>query len=301
MSYKLEGIHFMLPTPFKQDQSTDIESFEPLIELANTSGCVGVVCLGVMGESSRLSDAERVQVMQTVLSMSKARQLSVVVGVSSESIHLVCERAKEAETLGADALMIAPSRLAKPNEAFLEQYYTSVHDACDIPIIIQDYPAESGIFMSPEIIAKLNQKLERAHYLKLEDSPTPPKITRIAELTGDKLGIFGGLGGSFLFEELQRGAIGTMTGFAYPEVLVAMYNCIKSGNPERAREIFYAWVPYIRYENQPGIGLAIRKHAMAKRGVLSESIVRSPTPALDAATVQELDDILANIPSIDDL
>ena len=218
MSYKLEGIHFMLPTPFKQDQSTDIESFEPLIELANTSGCVGVVCLGVMGESSRLSDAERVQVMQTVLSMSKARQLSVVVGVSSESIHLVCERAKEAETLGADALMIAPSRLAKPNEAFLEQYYTSVHDACDIPIIIQDYPAESGIFMSPEIIAKLNQKLERAHYLKLEDSPTPPKITRIAELTGDKLGIFGGLGGSFLFEELQRGAIGTMTGFAYPEV-----------------------------------------------------------------------------------
>lgn len=301
MSYKLEGIHFMLPTPFGNDQSVSAQSFEPLIELAKASGCVGVVCLGVMGESSRLSDTERVLVMETVLSMSKARQLSVVVGVSSESIHLVCQRAIEAERLGADAIMVAPSRLAKPNDAFLLQYYTAVHDSCQIPVIIQDYPAESGIFMSPEIIAELNSKLSRAHYLKLEDSPTPPKITRIANLTGDKLGIFGGLGGSFLFEELQRGAIGTMTGFAYPEVLVAMYDSIKSGNVERARKIFYDWVPYIRYENQPGIGLAIRKYAMARRGVLSDATVRPPTPSLDDATVSELNDILNNIPSIDDL
>ena len=301
MPYKLEGIHFMLPTPFTKDQSIDHASFEPLIELAKNSGCVGVVCLGVMGESSRLADSERIEVMKTVIGLSESRDLSVVVGVSSESIHLVCDRAVSAETLGADAVMVAPSRLAKPNDAFLNQYYTAVHDACKIPVIIQDYPAESGIFMSPEVIAELNQKLERAHYLKLEDSPTPPEITRIAQLTGDKLGIFGSLGGSFLFEELQRGAIGTMTGFAYPEVLVAMFNSIQEGNPEKARQIFYDWVPYIRYENQPGIGLAIRKYAMAKRGVLADATVISPTPALDAATVKELDDILDHIPSIDNL
>ncbi|HCG91600.1 MAG TPA: dihydrodipicolinate synthase family protein [Dehalococcoidia bacterium] len=298
MSYSLEGIHFMLPTPFKNDGTVDYKSFEKLVEIAKTSGCLGVVSLGVMGESSRLADAERLEVMQHVIQMSKSKNLTVIVGISSESIHLVCERGSQAEQLGADAVMVAPSRLAKPNDIFLSDYYTAVHDACSIPIIIQDYPAESGIFMTPEIIAKLNKDLPRAYYLKLEDSPTPPKISRIKKLTGESLGIFGGLGGSFLFEELMRGAIGTMTGFAYPEVLVAIKKHISNGDIKSARKIFYDWVPYIRYENQPGIGLAIRKYAMFKRGLISEYGVRSPTPSLDKDTIVELDDILANLPDL---
>ena len=112
------------------------------------------------------------------------------------------------------------------------------------------------------------------------------------------MAIFGGLGGSFLFEELRRGGAGTMTGFAYPEVLVALYRLIESGDSQGARKLFYDWVPYIRYENQPGIGLSIRKYSMMKRGLLDNFATRPPSPSIDKATQEELDDILSVLPEI---
>jgi 4-hydroxy-tetrahydrodipicolinate synthase len=146
--------------------------------------------------------------------------------------------------------------------------------------------------MDPAFIARLNAELPHARYLKLEDPPTPPKITRVLALTGSKMGIFGGLGGAFLFEELRRGAVGTMTGFAYPEVLVRVHRHIAGGEVEKARDLFYKWLPLIRYENQTGIGLSIRKHLMTRRGLLTTPAVRPPTPTIDKATQEELEDIL---------
>ena len=106
------------------------------------------------------------------------------------------------------------------------------------------------------------------------------------------MGIFGGMGGAFLFEELQRGAVGTMTGFAYPEALVAIHRRHAAGDVDGARDIFYRWLPLIRYENLPGIGLSIRKHILARRGFLDVPAVRSPSPAIDDPTRAELEDLL---------
>ena len=147
-------------------------------------------------------------------------------------------------------------------------------------------------------IARLNAELPSAQYLKLEDPPTPPKITQVLDITGDNMAIFGGLGGSFLFEELMRGGSGTMTGFAYPEVLVALHRLVLAGDVDEARELFYQWVPYIRYENQPGIGLSIRKYAMMKRGLMDTFVTRAPSPSIDLPTQSELDDILSVLPEI---
>jgi 4-hydroxy-tetrahydrodipicolinate synthase len=182
--------------------------------------------------------------------------------------------------------------MAKPNEQVLFDYYDAVDKAVAIPVVIQDYPAESGVHMTPEFMAKLNSDLERAVYLKLEDPPTPPKVTRILALTGDKMGIFGGLGGSFLFEELNRGAVGTMTGFAFPEALVELHDLMTAGDTAGAREVFNKWMPLIRYENQPGIGLSVRKHIMMRRGLIDSPLVRSPGPNIDAPTEEELDQLL---------
>ncbi|MCH8235856.1 MAG: dihydrodipicolinate synthase family protein [Chloroflexi bacterium] len=294
---RLNGIHFMLPTPFTEEGEIDIGPFKRLVDCAAASGCTGVVCLGVMGEAHRLADKERIAALEAVVEAAGDR-LTVTVGVSSDSNRLVALRTKEAQDRGATAVMVAPARMAKPNEAVLYGYYDSVQSVADIPIVVQDFPAESGVFMSVQFIARLNAELPGAQYLKLEDPPTPPKITQILALTGDNMGIFGGLGGSFLFEELRRGGVGTMTGFAYPEVLVALYRLIGSGDIEGGRKLFYDWVPYVRYENQPGIGLSIRKYAMMKRGLLDNFTTRPPSPMIDKATQEELDDILSVLPEI---
>ena len=218
--------------------------------------------------------------------------LTVTVGISSDSEQVVAARAREAEEAGATAVMASPARLAKPNPDSTFSYYASIQESTAIPIVVQDLPEQTGVHMDPGFIARLNKELPGARYLKLEDPPTPPKVTRVLALTGDRMGIFGGLGGAFLFEELQRGAVGTMTGFAYPEVLVAIHRRHVAGDVEGARAVFYRWLPLIRYENQQGIGLSIRKHIMARRGFIDSPAVRKPSPAIDDPTRAELEELL---------
>ena len=188
--------------------------------------------------------------------------------------------------------MAAPAKMAKPNSASTFNYYEAAQEVTQIPMVIQDLPEQTGVHLEPEFIEKLHTELPEAKYLKLEDPPTPQKITRVINATGAHMGVFGGLGGAFLFEELQRGAIGTMTGFAYPEVLVSIYNHLRQNNIERARNIFYSWLPLIRYENSVGIGLAIRKELMKRRGFIQTADVRSPTVPIDTRTKEELNDLL---------
>lgn len=288
---KLGGIHFMLPTPFDADGDVDLASFSRLVACARNAGCTGVVTLGVMGEAPRLTDSERGPIIDAVVAAA-GDDVTVTVGVSAESGRALAARVRDAQSAGATAVMIAPATMAKPNLESTYAYFAAAQEATRVPIIVQDLPDQTGVHLDPAFIAKLHEELPDARYLKLEDPPTPQKITRVIEATGGTMGIFGGLGGVFLFEELRRGAIGTMTGFAYPEVLVAVHKYLVAGCVGRARDIFYAWLPLIRYETSAGIGLAIRKEIIKRRGLIDTANVRPPSPAIDDATRAELDDLM---------
>lgn len=288
---ELDGIHFMLPTPFDANGDVDTGSFSRLVGAARQAGCTGVVTLGVMGEAHRLTDLERGPIIDAVVSAA-GDDITVTVGVSSESGRVLATRVSDAGSGGATAVMVAPAKLAAPNPASTFAYYAAAQEVTQIPIVVQDLPGQTGVHLDPAFIARLHEELPDAKYLKLEDPPTPQKISRVVESTGGSMGIFGGNGGVFLFEELRRGAIGTMTGFAYPEVLVAVHRHVAAGDIERARTVFYSWMPLIRYENSVGIGLAIRKEIMKRRGLLDTASVRPPSPAIDDATRAELDDLM---------
>lgn len=287
----LNGIHFMLPTPFDTNGDVDTASFSRLVGCARDAGCTGVVTLGVMGEAHRLTDSERGPILDAVVAAA-GEDITVTVGVSAESGRALAARVQDAGSAGATAVMIAPAKMAKPNPESTYAYYAAAQDVTRVPIVVQDLPEQTGVHLDPAFIARLHRELPDAKYLKLEDPPTPQKITRVIESTGGSMGIFGGLGGAFLFEELRRGAIGTMTGFAYPEVLVAIHKYLAADDTERARSIFYKWLPLIRYENSVGIGLAIRKEITRRRGLMETADVRPPSPAIDDATRAELDDLM---------
>ena len=287
----LEGIHFMMPTPFDERGKIDEGSIPALVELAVKAGCRGVVCLGVTGEATRLTDAERRLVSARVVKEAGGR-LAVSVGTSATGTEMAVQRSAEAAELGATAVMVAPAPVAKQNLEAVFAYYKAVASAVNIPVVAQDLPKESSVFMPPNFIARLYQELEGVKYLKLEDPPTPPKVTAIKKLTGERLGIFGGMGGVFLYEELSRGACGTMTGFAYPEILVKVYNHVSQGELEKATGVFYRYLPLIRYEAQEGIGLSLRKEVLKRRGVLRYANLRHPGAELDEVTRQELHRLL---------
>ena len=281
----------MLPTPFESNGDVDLASFKRLVGAARSTGCTGVVTLGVMGEAHRLTDAERGPIVDAVVAAA-ADDLTVTVGASAESGRALAQRVQDAQSAGATAVMIAPAKLAKPNSPATYAYYAAAQEVTTVPIVVQDLPEQTGVHLDPSFIAKLHNELADAKYLKLEDPPTPQKVTRVVDATEGSMGIFGGLGGAFLYEELRRGAIGTMTGFAYPEVLVAIHGYMASGDIERARSIFYKWIPLIRYENSAGISLAVRKEIMKRRGFITTSDVRPPSPPIGDDTREELEDLM---------
>ena len=276
MADKFSGVHWMLATPFHEDESIDSASIGNLVDKAVSSGCQGMVCLGVTGEAARLTDRERYQVAEAVI--QRAQGLPVTVGTTAGSTAAAIDRSKEVQGLGAAAVMVSPPPMGKPNPDAVFNHYSMLADAIDIPIVVQDYPSTSGVHMSPDFIARLASGIPAVEYLKLEDPPTPPKISAIRKLVGDDMPIFGGLGGVFLFEELARGSAGAMTGFAYPEVLVDICRQMAEGNRAKAEELFTRCLPLMLFEFQEGIGVGIRKYALHSRGFIENPKVRHPGP-----------------------
>jgi 4-hydroxy-tetrahydrodipicolinate synthase len=201
---------------------------------------------------------------------------------------------KQAEKMGAQAVMVAPPRLSRSNDAALRRHYLAVAEAVDIPIVVQDHPASSGVTMSVDFIAAIAEEAPRCRFLKLEDEPSPPKVSQVRKANPNVV-IFGGLGGMMFLEELRHGAHGTMTGFGFPEILVEIYQKYSSGDIDGATEVFYRYCPLIRFENQALINLALRKHIYYLRGAIASPRVRAPFAPVDEDTLVDLRDLLMRL------
>ncbi|WP_157719943.1 dihydrodipicolinate synthase family protein [Microlunatus sagamiharensis] len=286
------GTWWIAPTPFAADGSVDGDAMERAVRTAVGWGVDGVTVLGVMGEVTSLSDAERDVVLGAV--SRGAGEVPFAVGCSSASAPLVAERAARAQEHGAVAAMVAAPPLVRDADTVVA-FFDAVGRRSPLPVLLQDEPVATGVQLA---VSTLVEALERsgAVAIKLEDAPTPPKITKLLAKVPD-LTVYGGLGGVSAYAELSRGAAGTMTGFAYPEVLRAVRLALADGDRAHAARVFDAFLPLIAFEGQPGYGLAIRKEVLRRRGALTSGAMRGPVPSagLDAVTTAELDEVLARV------
>ena len=280
----LQGVNPILPTPFLEGGAIDIDSLERSIDLMADVGADGVAILGFLGEAHKLSQAERAQVVRSVVARASGR-LAVWVGVRALGTAAAVEQAEEAEALGADAVFVAP--IAPQNDEALYRHFKTVAEATSLPMILHDYPASFGLKLSVPLIGRL--ALEGlAPYIKLEEVPALPKVTAVIEASEGRIGVFGGLGGQYFIEELQRGSVGIMTGFAFPEVLIGIYRRFRDGDMVGAERLFHRTIDLMRYEFQPGIGLAMRKHVYRLRGIYATEVCRPPAPTLTELDRDEL-------------
>jgi 4-hydroxy-tetrahydrodipicolinate synthase len=270
-----------------------VPSLKRVIDLYIRAGVDGLTASGVTSETARLSDAERLFMLETVVAHVNHR-VPIVIGASTEGLRTCIELSKKAKVLGAAAVMISPPRMPKLNSEAVVRHFRSVADAVDIPIIIQDYPPVSGFTMEASLLVRIARELPSARTIKLEDAPTPYKTARVIEhADGLAVGIFGGLGGTYLLEELMAGATGAMTGFAVPEVLVNVVRLFHAGEREKAADVFYRNVALMRFEFQEGIGMAIRKEMLRRRGAITHAGIRPPGTPLEGSTQKALDSLLS--------
>jgi 4-hydroxy-tetrahydrodipicolinate synthase len=289
---QFRGVFSVLSTPFKSSGEIDVPSLHRLVDTILAAGVIGVTALGVTSEVSRLNEAERKCVMETVLDRIDGR-VPVVVGASADGQMVCLEFCRMAAASGAAAVMVSPPRMVKISSDAVFRHFATLASDVNIPIIVQDYPPASGYAMEAALLARIARDIPAARTIKLEDPPTPLKVARILSQTqGIPVQILGGLGGVFLLEELLAGATGVMTGFAYPEILVRVVNLFTTGDVDAAANVFYRYVPLMRFEFQDGIGLAIRKEILRRRGAIDEATVRAPGDKLDPHTLSALDLLL---------
>ncbi len=287
----LRGVWNIVPTPFHPDGALDTGSIPSLVSFVRRTGVDGMTILGVLGEAGRLGDAERTAVVERVMGAA-AGSIPVCVGISHASTDRAVAFAREAASAGAHSVMLAPPPLARPNEAAIRGHYLAVAEAIDLPIVVQDHPASSGVQFPAELLLGLAADVPRCRVIKLEEEPTPPKVGRLVAGSSDVV-VLGGLGGGMLLEELRRGSHGTMTGFGFPEILVAVVRRWFAGDRAGAAAVFDRFATLIRFENQALLNLPIRKLTYQRRGAIASATVRAPGVPADSGTVADLDDILA--------
>ena len=285
------SVFSVLPTPFDAAGEVDADSLRRVIDLFIQDGVSGFTALGVTSEVARLTDAERDRVLDVVVTHVNGR-VPVVAGTTAEGLRTCIEYTRRAKSAGASFAMISPPRMLKINSDAVARHYHEVAAAVDLPIIVQDYPPISGFAMEASLLARIAREVPAARTIKLEDPPTPFKTSRILALYNE-VNIYGGLGGVFLLEELMAGAYGAMTGFAFPAILVTIVSLFKSGKVDEAADVFYRSVPLMRFEFQEGIGMAIRKEVLKRRGAIANASIRPPGGTLDATTLAALDRVMA--------
>lgn len=294
----LRGTWYILPTPFDGDGALDTGSLARLVDAVIGWGVDGLAAMGVMAEPASLSAAERATALRTIIDAADGR-VPIAVGCSGASVGTVVAHAAQARELGAAAAMVAPPMLLRDLDV-LPGFYRSVAGGAGLPLIVQDEPVATGVTV-PVSILLASLAASGARAVKLEDPPTPPKIGRL--LAADPgLAVFGGLGGAAALWELERGACGTMTGFAFPEVLRAIRLAVETGDHRLAGRLFDRYLPLLVFEAQPVVGLAIRKEVLRRRGAIDHAVTRGLGEPLDQATGTALSAILERLgiePSIE--
>jgi 4-hydroxy-tetrahydrodipicolinate synthase len=292
------GVFPIAPTAFRPDGGLDWASTEKLFAYYDGIGADGTTVLGIMGEAPKLEPEESLRIVRTAVAGMPGKP--VIVGVSAPGFAAMRSLARESMDLGAAAVMIAPPPSLRTDDQIVGYYAQAIEAiGSDIPFVIQDYPLTLSVVMTPAVIRRIVMDNPSCVMLKHEDWPGLEKISTLRKFQAEgslrPISILTGNGGLFLDFEMERGADGAMTGYAFPELLIDVVRLQKAGRRDEAHDIFDAHLPLMRYEQQQGVGLAVRKYTMMKRGILAHDAQRKPGSALSATAKAEVDYLLSRI------
>lgn len=287
------GVYIISVTPFTESGEVDLAGTDQLLDWYLERGVTGITILGMMGEAPKLSAAESLAFARHVARRLDGR-IPIVVGVSSPGFAAMGELSRAVMDAGAAGVMVAPAGALRTDDQVFGYFRTVGETLRGIPWVLQDFPQSTGVHIATSVIRRVVDADPSCVMLKHEDWPGLSKISALRDMHDmRRISILVGNGGVFLPEELRRGADGAMTGFAFPEMMVDTLAAHSAGNPDRAADIFDAYLPLARYEQQPGPGLAIRKFILARRGAIPHATQRSPRSTLTPRDIADIEFLLA--------
>jgi len=296
-----KGVYVIAPTPFHSDGRIDEASIDRMTDFFLGAGVTGMTVLGQLGEAPKMTHDESVGIVKRVIARAK---VPIEVGASAPGFAAMRALAQDVMALGAAGVMIAPPNTLRTDDSIV-QYYKQASEAigADVPFVIQDYPLTFSVQMTPAVIRRIHTENAACWFLKHEDWPGLDKISQLRAWEKDgslrRLPILIGNNALFLDFEMERGADGANTGYCFPDMLVDVVRLSKAGKRDEAHDLFDAHLPLIRYEQQPGPGLAVRKYVMMRRGIIASDTLRKPGAALSATARAEVDYLMSRIARVD--
>jgi 4-hydroxy-tetrahydrodipicolinate synthase len=297
LNHTANGVYAIAVTPFKPDGAVDYDSVDKMTDFYLGCGVTGLTILGIMGEAPKLDPAEALAISNQVVRRSK---IPIIVGVSAPGFAAMRSLARNVMDGGAAGVMIASPSSLRTDDQIVNYYAQAVAAiGSDIPFAIQDYPLLLNVVMTPKVIQRIVNDNPSCVMLKHEDWPGLEKISALRSFEKEgslrSISILTGNGGLFLDFELERGADGAMTGYAFPDMLVDVVKLSQSGRRDAAHDLFDAHLPLLRYEQQQGVGLAVRKYVLQKRGAISYDSQRVPGSSVTATAKAEVDYLLGRL------
>ncbi|MEP1207265.1 MAG: dihydrodipicolinate synthase family protein [Rhizobiaceae bacterium] len=286
------GVFTIAVTPFLPDGGLDLQSVDRMVDFYLEKGATGLTVLGMMGEAGKLTADEALSVVERVTARTS---VPVVVGVSSPGFAAMGSLARASMEAGAAGVMVAPPSTLKSDDQIIGYYHGVAETLGDIAFVLQDFPLATNVLIPSKVILKIVEDCPTCVMLKHEDWPGLEKISTLRAASDQgarRISILCGNGGLYLLEEMLRGADGAMTGFAFPEMMAQVIDAHNNGNLNRARDLFDAYLPLVRYEAQPGMGLALRKYTLAKRGAIAHDTIRKPGGGLSRAAIGEVEALI---------
>jgi len=297
-----QGVYVIAPTPFHPDGRIDDSSIDCMTDFFLKAGVTGMTVLGQLGEAPKMAHDESVAIVKRVI--ARVGKLPIVVGVSAPGFAAMRALTHDVMALGAAGVMIAPPNTLRTDDSIV-QYYRQASEAIggDVPFVIQDYPLTFSVQMTPAVIRRIHTDNPSCWFLKHEDWPGLDKISQLRAWEKDgsmrRLPILIGNNALFLDFEMERGADGANTGYCFPDMLVDVVRLSREGKRDAAHDLFDAHLPLIRYEQQPGPGLAVRKYVMMRRGIIASDTLRKPGASLSPVARAEVDYLLSRIARVD--
>ena len=296
-----KGVYVIAPTPFHPDGRVDEASIDAMVDAYAAAGADGITVLGIMGEAPKLEAKEALDVATRVI--RRAGNMKIIVGVSAAGFAAMRALSNGVMDAGAAGVMIAPPPHLRTDDQIVA-YFGQASEVIggQTPWVLQDYPLTLSVVMTPGVIRRIITENPSCVMLKHEDWPGLDKITTLRRFEGDgmrRVSILTGNGGLFLDFEMERGADGAMTGYCFPDMLVDVVKLSAAGKRDEAHDLFDAHLPLIRYEQQQGVGLGVRKYVLMRRGIIASDAQRKPSAALSAETKKEVDYLLARLARFD--
>ncbi len=289
MKHVLTGILPVAPTPFTADGRVDEEGMRRVLDCMIDQGVDAICILANYSEQFVLSDEERA--LLTKLSIEHvAGRVPVIVTISHFATHIVVERAKYAQSLGASMVMMMPPYHGVglvPAPLGIYEHFKAVSDAISIPIMIQDAPI-SGASLPVDMLVKMAKEIENVSYFKIEVPFAADKLAALIEAGGPEIvGPFDGEEAVTLLADLDAGATGTMTSAMFPEKIRPIVIDYRAGRLDAALAQWQRCLPLVNHENRQ-CGLRAAKTVMMEGGVIKSDYVRHPLKPMSDRTKQRL-------------